>query len=181
MKHHKIKTITIEDVAELEKIELETYGKYGWSKEIFKNEITNPLALYLAYKPFNECSKILGYIGSWLITDEGHITTLVVCSEFRRKHIADILLYNLILQLKLKKIKWLTLEVKVSNIPAINLYKKFGFKEFGIRKKYYQDNNEDALLLWSENIQTEEYTTKLKGLIMPFISIEVHADKLYYN
>ncbi|MBI3589930.1 MAG: ribosomal protein S18-alanine N-acetyltransferase [Candidatus Melainabacteria bacterium] len=181
MINHKIRKLNIKDIDELEKIELETYGKYGWSKDIFKSELNNPLSLYLAYEGLNEGSKILGYIGTWLIVDEGHITTLVVCSDFRRKHIADILLYNLIVQLKSNKIKWLTLEVKASNTPAINLYKKFGFKEFGIRKKYYQDNNEDALLLWTENIQTEGYTDKLKGIMSQFLLKENDADKSNYK
>ena len=54
-------------------------------------------------------------------------------------------------------IKYITLEVRISNIPAISLYEKYGFKSLGTRKGYYQDNNEDALIMWTENIFSDEY------------------------
>ena len=72
-----------------------------------------------------------------------------------------------------EKIKYITLEVRVSNTPAINLYSKYGFTSFGTRKGYYQDNNEDALIMWTKNIFFDEFkqnyekvTSKLKGKII---------------
>ena len=56
-----------------------------------------------------------------------------------------------------ENVKYLTLEVRVSNVPAIKLYEKYGFKSLGTRKGYYQDNNEDALIMWTENIFYEKY------------------------
>lgn len=167
-----IRKATNTDITNIYKIEQETYGKFGWSKNIFKIELSNQFSRYYVFEKVNEEKKIIGYIGCWLIGEEGHITTLVVSQKYRRNHIADILLYNLIQSLQKEDINWLTLEVKVSNIPAINLYKKFGFKELGIRKNYYQDNNEDALLLWSENINSESFKEKLK---------KISSDKSQYS
>ena len=62
-------------------------------------------------------------------------------------------------------IKYITLEVRVSNIPAINLYEKFGFSSVGVRKKYYQDNNEDALIMFTENIWYEKFKTVYNKLL----------------
>lgn len=163
---------THKDISNIYEIEQETYGKFGWSKNIFKTELSNQFSRYYVFEKANEEKKIIGYIGCWLIGEEGHITTLVVLQKYRRNHIADILLYNLINSLQKEGINWLTLEVKVSNTAAINLYKKFGFKELGIRKNYYQDNNEDALLLWSENINSELFKEKLK---------KISSDKSQYD
>jgi ribosomal-protein-alanine N-acetyltransferase len=140
----------LDDVLEIEPI---AFGKHHWSRESFNNEINNLYSCYLVICIEN---KTIGYIGAWQIQDEGHITTLAVHPEYRRKHIADILLYSLFKEFKAKKVKWLTLEVRISNIAAVNLYKKFHFKQLGVRKKYYQDNNEDGLILWSQDIQSKE-------------------------
>ena len=80
--------------------------------------------------------------------DEGHITNVAVRPEFRRKGFARKLLQDLIDHARTSGIKSLTLEVRVSNLPAIRLYESFGFKVEGRRKQYYADNREDALIMW---------------------------------
>ncbi len=180
----QIRQSELKDLDQIFKIEDEAYGKYGWSLKSFTNELNNPISLYLVAEnnSCNDNSKfIVGYIGAWLIAEEGHITTLVVSEKYRRKHIADILLYNLLTLLAKQGIKWLTLEVRVSNHAAINLYNKFKFKQLGIRKKYYQENNEDALLLWTENINTPEYKAHIQDVITPIIKDNSHADKYQYS
>ena len=87
---------------------------------------------------------------------------MVVCQKHRKKHIADILLYNLLNSALKEGVKWLTLEVRISNSSAIGLYLKYKFKQLGIRKGYYQDNNEDALILWTDDISTLDYSVFLK-------------------
>lgn len=174
---HNIKNLKKhKNLAQLIKVEFETYGNYGWSIEVFKNELSNENSLYLCYTE-GDSDEIIGYIGCWLIQDEAHITTLVVSQKYRRKHIADILLYSLTQELIRNKVKWITLEVKVSNIPAINLYTKYGFKQLGIRKKYYQDTNEDALILWSENIQTDNFKSKVNDIYNSINIKETYTDK----
>lgn len=174
----KIRKIKLEDLEQVVQIEGEAYGNYGWSLKSFINELNNPCSVYLVAEGN---SNIIGYIGAWLINDEGHITTLVVSKKHRRNHVADILLYNLLELLTKEEIKWLTLEVRVSNQAAINLYNKFKFKQLGIRKKYYQENNEDALLLWTENINTPEYKAHVQGVITPIIKNNTDADKYQYS
>ncbi len=174
----EIRKPNIEDLEQVVQIEDEAYGNYGWSLKSFINELNNPCSIYLVAE---NNSNIIGYIGAWQINDEGHITTLVVSKKHRRNHVADILLYNLLTLLTKKGIKWLTLEVRVSNQAAINLYNKFKFKQLGIRKKYYQENNEDALLLWTENINTPEYKAHVQGVITPIIRNDIHADKYRYS
>ena len=67
--------------------------------------------------------------------------------------------------LKARKIKYITLEVRVSNTPAINLYSKYGFTSFGTRKGYYQDNNEDAMIMWTKNIFFDEFKIPYEKIV----------------
>ncbi|MDS0526608.1 ribosomal protein S18-alanine N-acetyltransferase [Clostridium sp. SHJSY1] len=119
--------------------------KESWSLDSFSKELTNPLAKYLVAKSND---KIVGFAGVWTIVDEGHITNIAVHPEFREKGIGSALIKSLIDYSKNWGCTSLTLEVRASNTPAKNLYKKFGFVEEGIRKKYYQDNKEDAIIMW---------------------------------
>lgn len=95
---------------------------------------------------------VIGYGGVWLMMDEAHITTLGVSPQYRGKGIGEFLLVGLIDVAMQLGASWLTLEVRVSNTVAQNLYKKYTFKEAGTRKKYYTDNNEDAYIMWSDEI-----------------------------
>ena len=152
------------DLDDILKIEKETYKNHHWSYKTFESEFKSDYSYYLVFENIDSVSKIIiGYTGFWKVLEEGHITTLVVNPKFRNLNIADILLYNLICKAINLGIKWLTLEVRVSNHKAINLYSKYKFKKIGIRTNYYQDNKEDALLLWSTKLDTPEYANHLKG------------------
>ena len=176
-----IRKASIYDVEQMHKIESSSFGKHHWSKQSFLNEIKNPYSNYFVACLTKKINQVIGYIGYWKVNEEGHITTLAVDQFFRRKHVADILLYRTIQSAINERIKWLTLEVRVSNLPAISLYRKFNFKEIGIRKKYYQDNNEDGLILWTENILNETYINELKNkVISKIIKNNVSSDKLHY-
>ncbi|MBD7912973.1 MULTISPECIES: ribosomal protein S18-alanine N-acetyltransferase [Clostridium] len=119
--------------------------KESWSLDSFSKELSNPLAKYVVAKTDN---KTVGFAGVWIIVDEGHITNIAVHPEFREKGIGSDLVQSLIEHSKSWGCHSLTLEVRASNKPAQNLYKKFGFVEEGIRKRYYQDNKEDAIIMW---------------------------------
>ena len=82
--------------------------------------------------------------------DEGHITNVAVHSDYRGKKIGDELVKSLVNLCKENNIVSMTLEVRVSNVVAQNLYKKYGFKLSGIRKEYYSDNKEDAMIMWND-------------------------------
>ena len=164
----------INDIKYILDIDMASFGLHHWSYNAFVSEFTNEYSHYLTCVDSLDNTNIIGYIGYWKILDEGHITTLAVNPLYRRNGFADILLYNLIINAIKKKIKWLTLEVRASNLSAQNLYRKFLFKNLGIRKKYYQDNNEDALILWTNNISSQEYLEHIKQFNF---SKDVYADK----
>ena len=119
--------------------------KESWDLDSFSKELSNPLAKYLIAK-IND--KVVGFVGVWTIIDEGHITNMAVHPEFRENGVGSILLTSLIDRCKDWGCNSLTLEVRSSNNAAKALYKKFGFLEEGLRKNYYRDNEEDALIMW---------------------------------
>lgn len=115
-----------------------------WSRESFINELHNKFARYVVAK---KNGIIAGYGGTWVIIDEAHITNIAVHPEYRGIGIGNTIVSSLIDLCKSEKVSVMTLEVRHSNIVAQNLYKKFGFVEEGIRKEYYEDNREDAIIM----------------------------------
>lgn len=163
-----IETVTIkrmepQDVDGVIAIEEQAYGDHHWSKDSFMNELNNELARY--YSLFNEKGELAGYAGCWHILDEAHITNIAISKNHRRKKYGEALLKRIIDDCYLEKIKYITLEVRVSNIAAINLYTKYGFTSFGTRKGYYQNNNEDALIMWTKNIFFDEFKTIYEKIV----------------
>lgn len=136
----------IDDVYDVERLSFIT----PWSKDAFITELTrNSCAIYKVIK-YN--GKVVGYAGMWCMIDEGHITNIAVHPEFRGIGLGEKLVDALIDEAKKKGIHAMTLEVRVSNEPAINLYKKKGFVSVATRKGYYQDTGEDALIMWKHGI-----------------------------
>jgi ribosomal-protein-alanine N-acetyltransferase len=111
-----------------------------------------------------ELSSIIGFAGLWLMVDEAHITTIAMHPDFRRKGLGEFLLVNLIDIAYDIGAKWVTLEVRVSNNIAQNLYRKYGFREKGLRQKYYSDNQEDALIMWTDEINSPGYKQQFQRL-----------------
>lgn len=151
----KIQPMQKSDVDEVLKIEEMAYGDHHWSKDSFYGELSNDLAHY--YCAFDSENNLVGYAGAWRIVDEAHITTIAVKPELRRKKIGEMLLVRILEDCYKNEIKYVTLEVRVSNTAAIKLYEKYGFKSLGTRKGYYQNNNEDALIMWTENIFWDKF------------------------
>jgi len=117
-----------------------------WSERSFFEEITrNKLARYAVAETGE---RIIGYAGIWLVLDEGHIVNVAVHPDFRRKGVAKNLILALMESSRKEGVAAYTLEVRISNKEAISLYKSLDFKESGIRKEYYDDNSEDALIMW---------------------------------
>lgn len=154
----KICPMKKEDIDGIIAIEASTYGEHHWSRDSFYSELSNNLAHYFC--AFDENGTLLGYAGSWLIVDEAHITNIAVSPDFRRKNVGEALLKTIIDSCYKEKVKYLTLEVRISNTPAISLYEKYSFKSLGTRKGYYQNNNEDALIMWTENIFWDKFKEK---------------------
>lgn len=117
-----------------------------WSEESFEKEIReNRLAFYIVAEIGDS---MVGYAGLWCIVEEGHITNVAVHPDHRRKGIGEALVGVLLSHTIDIGILSHTLEVRASNQAAISLYTKFGFEPAGIRKGYYADNGEDAVIMW---------------------------------
>ena len=177
-----IRRAVLTDILSIMEIESASFGNHHWSYNTFvkelKNNYSNIYVSELITDNFNK--KIVGYTGYWHLIDEGHIITLAVSHFYRRKHIADILLYKIIKNAYKLNIKWLTLEVRVSNIPAISLYNKYNFRRLGIRKNYYQDNNEDGLILWTENIRNIGFKLIVENNFNSMFKLNRDTDKYEY-
>ncbi len=114
--------------------------------------------------PTPELSSIIGFSGLWLMVDEAHITTIAMHPDYRRHGLGEFMLMHLIEIAYSIGAKWVTLEVRVSNYSAQNLYRKYGFREAGVRHKYYSDNQEDALIMWTDEINSPTYKQKFQAL-----------------
>ena len=96
--------------------------------------------------------RVVGYGGTWIILDEAHVTNIAVHPEFRGKKIGELLLQGLITRAVWRGARRMTLEVRKSNTVAQNLYTKWGFQPRGIRKGYYSDTKEDAIIMWKDRL-----------------------------
>lgn len=137
--------MTMQDVgavAELERMAFTT----PWPHDAFVNELTNnPNARYVVVVHQN---RIIAYCGMWIIIDEAHITNVAVHPLYRGKKIGLGLMIKMMNVARMFHAKSMTLEVRPSNTVARNMYTKLGFREHGVRKRYYSDNNEDAIIMW---------------------------------
>ena len=123
-----------------------------WSRDMIADELSNERALYLVAELEG---KLLGYAGSWVIFDEGHITNVAVDPQARKQGVGRHLLGALLEGLAGAGVTAATLEVRRGNTAAISLYKSYGFTVEGVRGGYYQDNNEDALVMWKRFKETD--------------------------
>lgn len=121
----------------------------AWTKEAFLNELANKFARYVvAVKD----DIIIGYGGMWVILDEAHVTNIAVHPEYRGIGAGNLIVEALLDVCRYEKANSMTLEVRSSNEVAQSLYKKYGFVEEGVRKNYYEDNKEDAIIMWKRDI-----------------------------
>lgn len=117
-----------------------------WSRESLSYDMMeNSLSSYLVA---DRDGQPAGYVGIWSILDEGHINNVAVSPDCRRQGIGTLLIDALLQEGRKEGITSFTLEVRVGNLPARRLYEKAGFEEAGIRRGYYEDNGEDAIIMW---------------------------------
>jgi len=148
-------------LADLERImEIEHHSfTLPWSQEAFQAELTsNHFAHYLVAI---ENDYVVGYAGMWVIIDEAHITNIAVHPDWRGRKYGDALMRAMMAHAMAHGAERMTLEVRVSNAIAQKLYEKMGFVSHGIRKGYYTDNNEDAMIMWVELPRVETYQSWL--------------------
>ena len=134
-------------VASVAAIEKECFGVDAWSERSVASELDNKLALWLVAL---DGETVAGYVGSQTVCDETDMMNVAVTADYRRRGIAEKLVDALVEELKAIESHSLTLEVRASNAPAIALYEKLGFVQTGLRKNYYRNPKEDALILRKE-------------------------------
>ncbi|MGD6777683.1 ribosomal protein S18-alanine N-acetyltransferase [Sutcliffiella horikoshii] len=140
-----ITKMTVYDIEGVHRVELQSFAT-PWTKDAFYYELTNnPYAHYLVMKEEN---RVIGYCGIWIVMGEAQITNIAVDPACRGRKLGDLLLGKAMEYCKMVGATVVSLEVRVSNVVAQGLYRKYGFQNGGIRKKYYVDNNEDALVMW---------------------------------
>lgn len=135
--------MTIEDVKAIYDLSKACFS-IPWSFEALTKELSNPLA---EYQIAEIDGRIIGYGGLWCVMDEGEITNIAVDGDYRRQGIGEALLEALLQIAKQKRLTIVHLEVRVSNVAAKGLYEKFGFHQIAIRKNYYQQPIEDAIIM----------------------------------
>lgn len=109
-------------------------------------------------------ANIVGYAGLWLMVDEAHVTTIATHPAARRRGLGELLLASLIDIGYEIGARWITLEVRVTNLAAQALYEKYGFRIVSTRPRYYSDNDEDAYIMWTDEIITPAYRQRFAGL-----------------
>ncbi|MGH2627269.1 MAG: ribosomal protein S18-alanine N-acetyltransferase, partial [Anaerolineales bacterium] len=140
----EVRSMTPADVPGVLAVEHEAFTT-GWPPTAFERELSqNQLARYLV---LCDGSRVVGFAGLWLMADQAHVVTVAVTPELQRQGYGRLLVHAL-LELALREgMAAATLEVRVSNAAARTLYGEYGFHEVGVRKRYYSDNKEDAVIM----------------------------------
>ena len=156
-----IEPMTVDDVPAVHLIESASFP-VPWPDYAFRQELqTNRLAHYMVVRAG---ATTIAYGGLWLMVDEAHITTFAVLPQWRRHGVGARLMLALMKLASEVNARVVTLEVRLSNEAARGLYSKFGFRPVGIRPRYYSDNNEDALIMTTLPLDTDEMRTRLEAL-----------------
>ncbi len=111
-----------------------------------------------------EAANIVAFAGLWHMVNEAHITIIAVHPDYRGRGVGELMLSTMIDRAYAVHARYVTLEVRVSNYVAQNLYRKYGFSQTGVRRRYYSDNHEDAFVMSTENITSESYRERFAEL-----------------
>jgi len=143
-------------------IERQVYPR-PWSPNLFLSEMSDLRnRTYLVARIGKE---VVGYGGVMSYGDEAHVTTIAVDPDHHRRKIGTRLLYELVTDGIRMGARAVSLEVRMSNTGAQDLYRRFGFRPVGVRKGYYQETGEDALVMWAEDVRTAEYRARLERIV----------------
>ena len=144
-----IRAMTLDDLEGVMTVELAAFPA-PWSRSAFEEELTkNRLARYLVAI---DGDAIVGYAGTWLVINEAHVTNVAVHANRRRQGIGRLLMQSLMDMAREAGMESMTLEVRTSNAAAQILYQQLGFISAGVRKNYYSETKEDALILWRDKL-----------------------------
>lgn len=140
--------MTEKDLEQVLQIERASFAT-AWSERMFRNELRSPLSRNLVAR-CPESGRIAGYINFWVFAGEVHLNNVAVHPDLRNRGIGALLVAQMVVIARKERALWLTLEVRPTNLAAIALYEKFGFRVRGVRPRYYTDTQEDAFIMWSE-------------------------------
>ena len=145
------------DIPEVMEIERASFSS-PWSEGMFRKELLSPISYSLVALIDDEMrsGEVAGYINFWIVADEIHLNNVAVKKNMKRKGIATSLLQAMFGTGRQADAPRATLEVRVSNSAAIALYNKFKFVVKGIRPRYYNDTQEDALIMWADIVNDEQ-------------------------
>jgi [ribosomal protein S18]-alanine N-acetyltransferase len=143
-------------------IERQVYPR-PWSPSLFVSEMGAGRTRH--YLVALDGRNVVGYGGLISYGDEAHVTTIAVDPGYQRLKIGTRLLHDLVAEARHMGAHAVSLEVRVTNWGAQRMYGRFGFRPVGVRKNYYQETNEDALVMWTDDIRTPEYDRLLQNLI----------------
>ena len=143
----ELRRLELGDLDAIERIERASY-RTPWSRSMFASELAKPSSL--SFGAVDEAGALVGYLVLSRYVDAWHVMNVAVAPERRREGIASALLHRLLELTKDDSLRGYTLEVRVSNLGAIRLYERFGFRSKGVRRGYYTDNREDALIMWRD-------------------------------
>ncbi len=136
-----------EDLKAMHRVEMSSFSM-PWSFDAFVENFYNVFSVYVLAE--DENGEVVGFGGMQSIFEEAHIMNIAVLKEFRRRGIAEKMLSLMKTEAKARKAEKMFLEVRAGNTPAKELYRKHGFNEIAVRKGYYSDNGEDALIMEAE-------------------------------
>ena len=142
-----VRRMTIEDLDQVMDVEYASFRSPWRKADILHDLINNPFSDYLVIE---KGDRVIGYCGAWTVVEAAQITNIAIHPEERGQGYSVKLFQRMIKYLKLKEATELTLEVRKSNHVAQQLYERFGMKTVGVRKNYYQDDGEDAIVMWVE-------------------------------
>jgi ribosomal-protein-alanine N-acetyltransferase len=143
----RLRRLELADLDAIERIERASYPT-PWSRSMFATELAKPSSLSLG--AVDEQDALVGYLVLSRYVDAWHVMNVAVAPESRRAGVASALLRRLLDETRHDAQRGYTLEVRVSNVGAIALYERFGFRTKGVRRGYYTDNREDALIMWRD-------------------------------
>jgi ribosomal-protein-alanine N-acetyltransferase len=152
----ELKLLTQADLSSILELDRACFGGL-WTLESYQRELDSANSVLLGLHSPLLPVKLVAMGCFWSILEEAHITILAVHPRYQRQGLGQAMLYSLLKTAWERGSERATLEVRVSNQAAISLYQKFGFKTAGRRRRYYKDNNEDALILWLEKMQSPKF------------------------
>ena len=157
-----VRAVTLDDLADLRALDQDSFPE-PWSRSLWKLELSRPNRIYLGALKGME---LIGFIGGLLAHNDFHITTVATKKLHRCSGVGSLLLLQMLKEVDdlCEGIETITLEVRASNNPAQGLYRKFGFAPVGLRRGYYQADNEDAIVMTIESLQRRSLADRLSEI-----------------